>query len=545
MDGGGGAVFYRGVPCGVYTFFLLLEESSGFRSAFLFLFGGGALARMAGASERRSGRARVAPSRLVSDDMGDPFLDPPVGRMFLIHSCCFGAVGDVLLRLPGCREGTGQPRYRMIPSSRPDLHSAEYPSAVGLRQYCDEVVLGGLSRVMQRVVLELLDDPPSDHLWVRAPRRGYVLFRPLDGARLPINLSPCRLPSRSLHDIIYDNPLIPALSLGEGHYQYRAVSLWNLGERLPTDCVHYGGAASVLQRYWAQEYPELVMADWLEMVRTLVPPPGLHSRLVKGGRGMLPTIPSSLVYHPILLAGMRYLSIYSYLELFGILFDDPLAVYLISQSLVSDAACRRSLSTLCQGISGHSLSSLIGTIAKKSPISHLRHWLVATSFSGGCTVTALLRRIRKPHTLVAASESVGHHRAAHSAVHPGLEVFAGCVSERCVVDDIPEHHLRVAGFPCVNYSHLKRNLSESELSQGLKDFDYFIDSLRAFPPPVVLLENVPSLLEGGLERVLSHVEDALGALAAGRYAIFRDIVCCGDLGARMARARVFWLLYLT
>ena len=110
---------------------------------------------------------------------------------------------------------------------------------------------------------------------------------------------------------------------------------------------------------------------------------------------------------------------------------------------------------------------------------------------------------------------------------------------------MPEHHLRVAGFPCVNYSHLKRNVSDLELFRGLKDFDHFIDSLQAFPPPVVLLENVPSLLEGGLERVLSHIEDAFGALAGGRYAIFRDIVCCGDLGARMARPRVFWLLYLT
>ena len=110
-----------------------------------------------------------------------------------------------------------------------------------------------------------------------------------------------------------------------------------------------------------------------------------------------------------------------------------------------------------------------------------------------------------------------------------------------VVDDV---FMRLPGHR-ENYSRLKRNVSDAELFRGLRDFDYFIDSLRAFPPPVVLLENVPSLLEGGLEQVLSHIEDALGALAGGRYAIFRDIVCCGDLGARMARPRVFWLLYLT
>ena len=107
-------------------FLLLLEESSGFAiGVSVFLFGGRRLVRMAEVSGRRSGRARVAPSRLVDDDAGDPFLDPPVGRMFMIQSCCLGAVGDVFLRLPGCREGTGQPRYRMMPSSRPEQSDAE------------------------------------------------------------------------------------------------------------------------------------------------------------------------------------------------------------------------------------------------------------------------------------------------------------------------------------------------------------------------------------------------------------------------------------
>ena len=62
---------------------------------------------------------------------------------------------------------------------------------------------------------------------------------------------------------------------------------------------------------------------------------------------------------------------------------------------------------------------------------------------------------------------------------------------------------------------------------------------------MVLLENVASLLFADLDWVLEHIEGSLRGLCAGRYRVFRSVLCGSELGARMCRPRAFWLLYLT
>jgi hypothetical protein len=259
---------------------------------------------------------------------------------------------------------------------------------------------------------------------------------------------------------------------------------------------------------------------------------------------LLPTIPVSVVYHPILLSEMRYLSIYSLLELFGISTSDPLAAHLIREAQVRPASCRRSLATLLQGLSGHTIHALLASIGSRSPISSIDPWLVATSFSGGDTFSCHLRRFGRPFVLVAASESCRHHRLAHQANHPDLTTFPSCVSHVDVTALMPYHHLRFAGFPCEDYSNLKRGVSRAELLASLARFDRLIDSLYYQPPPVVLLENVASLLSSRLGWVADHIETALRQLAGGRYLIFRDVLCCSSFGARFTRPRVYWLMYL-
>ena len=79
---------------------------------------------------------------------------------------------------------------------------------------------------------------------------------------------------------------------------------------------------------------------------------------------------------------------------------------------------------------------------------------------------------------------------------------------------------------------------------GLARFDHLVISIAASLPKVVILENVASLMHVGLEWVREHIEDALRSIAAGRYAIFRDVICCSSFGARFARPRVYWVMYL-
>ena len=154
-----------------------------------------------------------------------------------------------------------------------------------------------------------------------------------------------------------------------------------------------------------------------------------------------------------------------------------------------------------------------------------------------------LRRFGRPYVLVAASETQDYHRAAHEANHPGLRVFARCVSEASVTRDIPPHHLRFCGFPCVSYSRLNRRVDDLVLSSSLVLFEAFLASVRSQPPPVILLENVTSLLGTGLRWVLGRIEAGLRDLEDGGYLIFRDVLCCSDLGAACTRPRVFWVLY--
>ena len=168
---------------------------------------------------------------------------------------------------------------------------------------------------------------------------------------------------------------------------------------------------------------------------------------------------------------------------------------------------------------------------------------MATSFSEADTFGSHLRRFGHPYVLVVASETQPYHRAAHEANHPHLRVFDRCVSEESVTRDMHPHHLRFCGFPCVSYSRLNRRVDDVILSASLVLFEAFLESLRCHPPPVVLLENVTSLLGSGLQWVLERLQAGLRGLENGGYLIFRDVLCCSDLGAACMRPRVFWVLY--
>ena len=119
---------------------------------------------------------------------------------------------------------------------------------------------------------------------------------------LPIALGSSRLPSRSLHDILYDNPREPALSLSKDNYAYRAILAWGVPILSTTSCIAYGTAKSTLRAHHRVLRPELAKARLMQLVRSTPLPASVGERIVRGSRGLLPTIPVSSVYHPILLS---------------------------------------------------------------------------------------------------------------------------------------------------------------------------------------------------------------------------------------------------
>ena len=81
---------------------------------------------------RRSDRKRTAPAYLIADNSENILHDPPVGFLLMVRSAAADGVeevGDILVRLVGCREMIGNvPRFRYLPKRSPRQHRDQYPS---------------------------------------------------------------------------------------------------------------------------------------------------------------------------------------------------------------------------------------------------------------------------------------------------------------------------------------------------------------------------------------------------------------------------------
>ena len=172
--------------------------------------------------------------------------DPPVGAIYRIT--CSVRKGDLLVRLPGLRKHCGTFRFRLLPPDDSEGHFMEYASGAYVERKCCRVSLSDVSIEVARAVASLLADPPIDDLYVHS-RPALVPLRPAGMVGLPIALGTSRLPSRSLHDILYGNPRKPALPLSKNNYAYRAIRAWGVPIVTTTSCIVYGTAESTLRAH--------------------------------------------------------------------------------------------------------------------------------------------------------------------------------------------------------------------------------------------------------------------------------------------------------
>ena len=98
-----------------------------------------------------------------------------VGALYRVGGQDASREGDVLVRLLGFRENTGQYRFRMMPKRDPDAHFMEYPSLSYLRHRCDRVSMEDLTRNQLRVYHEMMEDPPTEGLVQRGAGEGIVV----------------------------------------------------------------------------------------------------------------------------------------------------------------------------------------------------------------------------------------------------------------------------------------------------------------------------------------------------------------------------------
>lgn len=108
--------------------------------------------------------------------------------------------------------------------------------------------------------------------------------------------------------------------------------------------------------------------------------------------------------------------------------------------------------------------------------------------------------------------------------------------------DIPDHDLLVGGFPCQDYSIMKKNSAGIEGSKGMLWWQ-IDDILREKRPKYVLLENVDRLIHSPAKQCGRDFSIILRCLYEKGYAVEWRIINAADYGYAQRRRRTFIVAY--
>lgn len=108
--------------------------------------------------------------------------------------------------------------------------------------------------------------------------------------------------------------------------------------------------------------------------------------------------------------------------------------------------------------------------------------------------------------------------------------------------DVPDHDLLVGGFPCQDYSIMKKNSAGIEGSKGVLWWQ-IDDILRKKRPKYVLLENVDRIIRSPAQQCGRDFSIILRCLYEKGYAVEWRVVNAADYGYAQRRRRTFILAY--
>jgi DNA (cytosine-5)-methyltransferase 1 len=139
---------------------------------------------------------------------------------------------------------------------------------------------------------------------------------------------------------------------------------------------------------------------------------------------------------------------------------------------------------------------------------------------------------------VFASEKDAHARATYSAnfnIPP--EIFNDDI-RKISVDDIAEHDILCAGFPCQPFSQAgnKKGFSDGDGSERGNLFYCILDVLEAKRPPAFILENVRHLIAHDAGNTFKTI---LECLNEANYEVSFKVIKASDFNVPQHRARVF------
>lgn len=108
--------------------------------------------------------------------------------------------------------------------------------------------------------------------------------------------------------------------------------------------------------------------------------------------------------------------------------------------------------------------------------------------------------------------------------------------------DVPDHDLLVGGFPCQDYSIMKKNSAGIEGSKGVLWWQ-IDDILREKRPKYILLENVDRIIRSPSKQCGRDFSIILRCLYEKGYAVEWRVINAADYGYAQRRRRTFIMAY--
>ena len=166
-----------------------------------------------------------------------------------------------------------------------------------------------------------------------------------------------------------------------------------------------------------------------------------------------------------------------------------------------------------------------------------RTWRVISSFSGAETFLVGLRAIGQRYNLVYSCDSNAECRGCTEVVHPGTLIALDASAPPPL--PLGDCDVALVGWPCSPYTTNNIFHDTSTMLACISILESALTHIVACRPRVIILENVPGILDAPSAEAIARVDAILLAYKA-TYRFRLDILCPSTDGGWSTRARAIW-----
>lgn len=155
-------------------------------------------------------------------------------------------------------------------------------------------------------------------------------------------------------------------------------------------------------------------------------------------------------------------------------------------------------------------------------------------FAGVGGASFALKHTNIPFECIGYSETDKFASKVYDMNHPNIKNYGDC--QKIIPEEIPDHDLLTAGFPCQPFSVAGRNKGTND-SRGIL-FNDILRIARVKQPSMMLLENVTGILS---EKHKKFFEYILKSLEDINYEVIYFTLNSADYGIPQSRKRVWFV----